>query len=97
MDHRPNSLARSGKGTDSAILQRATTAEAAKESGFNLNTLSWDFRKAFASVSKQIIKLAWCIPTDVVEWIAAPDQDSHLIHLTPHTEVNWHPNNDTPL
>eukprot|EP01041_Mallomonas_annulata_P042118 gene42118-biopygen5466 len=83
-----------GRGTDSALLQRSATAEAA---GFNLYTSSWDFRKAFDSVSKPIIKLAWSrlgVPTDVVEWIATLDQDPHLIHLT---EAHWHPNNNTPL
>eukprot|EP01041_Mallomonas_annulata_P010319 gene10319-biopygen4981 len=42
------------------------------------------FRKAFDSVSKPIIKLAWFrfgVPTDVVEWIVALDQEPHLTHL----------------
>eukprot|EP01041_Mallomonas_annulata_P005593 gene5593-biopygen2689 len=49
-----------GRGTDSALLQRAATAW--------LQPLQ-DFCKAFDSVSKPIIKLAWArlgIPTDVV-------------------------------
>eukprot|EP01041_Mallomonas_annulata_P006564 gene6564-biopygen3163 len=71
-----------GRGTDSALLQRAATTEAAEEADFNLYTSSWNFRKAFDSVSRPIINLAWARlgdPIDFVEWIAALDQDPHLI------------------
>eukprot|EP01041_Mallomonas_annulata_P042133 gene42133-biopygen6397 len=87
-----------GKFTDSALLQRAATAEAADEGGFNLYTSSWDFRKAFDSVSKPIVKLAGFrlgVPTDLVEWIAALDQDPQFIRLTPYIEAHWH--NNSPL
>eukprot|EP01034_Spumella_vulgaris_P036599 gene36599-45138_t len=59
-----------GKGTDSALLQRIAVTEAAQEAALDLYTSSWDFRKAFDSVSKPIIRLAWTrlgVPPDAVE------------------------------
>eukprot|EP01041_Mallomonas_annulata_P007029 gene7029-biopygen3394 len=96
----PPSHRQRGKGTDSALLQRIAVAEAAQESQYDLYTSSGDFRKAFDSASKPIIRLAWTrlgVPPDVVEWIFSLDENPHIIHLTPHSQANWHPNTDEPL
>eukprot|EP01041_Mallomonas_annulata_P009126 gene9126-biopygen4364 len=89
-----------GKGTDSELLQRIAVTEAAQETAFDLYISSWDFRKAFDSVSKPIIRLAWTrfsVPHDVVEWIASLDEQPNIIHLTPHSQTHWTPHPDHPL
>eukprot|EP01036_Dinobryon_divergens_P062056 gene62056-biopygen41823 len=89
-----------GKGTDSALLQRIAVTEAAQEAAFDLYTSSWDFRKAFDSVSKPIIRLAWSrlgVPPDIVEWIASLDEHPNIIHLTPHSQAHWTPHPDHSL
>eukprot|EP01032_Pedospumella_encystans_P017983 gene17983-20484_t len=89
-----------GKGTDSALLQRIAVTEAAQEAALDLYTSSWDFRKAFDSVSKPIIRLAWTrlgVPPDVVEWIASLDEQPNIIHLTPHSQAHWTSHPDHPL
>eukprot|EP01041_Mallomonas_annulata_P042115 gene42115-biopygen5005 len=54
------------RGTDSALLQRAATAEAAEEASFNLYTSSWDFRKAFDSVSASLSPATWAAHMDIL-------------------------------
>ena len=60
------------KGTDSANLQLVNVLETAREELKTVYGSSWDISKAFESVSKSLIRLAWTrlgVPEDIVEWL----------------------------
>ena len=47
-----------------------------------VNGSSWDIRKAFDTLSKPIIRLAWLrqgVPVKVVDWLLALDDDASLV------------------
>ena len=63
--------------------------EIALESAWECKTVvygsSWDISKAFDSVSKDMIRLAWervGVPPPIVEWLIALDADDHTIVRT---------------
>ena len=53
---------------------------------------SWDISKAFDSVSKDMIRLAWervGVPLPIVEWLIALDDDNHTIVRTEWAVAEW--------
>ena len=64
---------RRGRGTYTANLQLQNAMETAWQRRTKLYGSSWDIKKAFDSVSKAIIRLAWTrlgVPPDLIEWLA---------------------------
>ena len=60
------------RGTDSANIQVINTLETAFEEKRTLYGSSWDIRKAFDSVGKWLIRLAWRrlgVPAPLAEWL----------------------------
>ena len=60
----------SGHGTDTANIQLVNVMEEAKMKRLNLYGSSWDMRRAFDSVSKAVIRLAWQrigVPNEIVD------------------------------
>ena len=69
-------------GTDTANIQVINVLEEAKANRSPVYGSSWDMKKAFDSISKPIIRLAWLrvgVPADVVEWLMALDADSSTV------------------
>ena len=71
------------KGTDTATLQLVNILETAHADNQQLFGSSWDIRKAFDTVSKALIRLAWLrlgVPSETVEWLLSLDNDAcHVI------------------
>ena len=54
--------------------------------------MSWDISKAFDSVGKDMIRLAWErveVPPPIVEWLIALDADNHTIVHTEWAVAEW--------
>ena len=80
------------KGTDSASLQLINMLEEAHASGQPLYGSSWDIRKAFDTLSKPIIRLAWLrqgVPAKVVDWLLALDDDASLVVRSDWAQMVW--------
>ncbi len=68
------------------------TLEDAIEKGQPLHTCTWDITKAFDSVSKNVMKLAWTrlgVPDDWVQWIVGMDEKGTTTVRTPHAVDIW--------
>ena len=66
--------------------------EDAIENGQPLHTCTWDITKAFDSVSKNVMKLAWTrlgVPEDWVQWLVGMDEHGTTIVRTPHSIGIW--------
>lgn len=80
------------KDTDSASLQLINMLEEAHASGQPLYGSSWDIRKAFDTLSKPIIRLAWLrqgVPAKVVDWLLALDDDASLVVRSDWAQMIW--------
>jgi len=80
------------RGTDSANLQVINTLETAFEEKRTLYGSSWDIRKAFDSVGKWLIRLAWRrlgVPAPLVEWLILLDLGNHTVVRTGHSFSRW--------
>ena len=70
------------KGTDTANLQIINAIEAAFNDRKSLYGSSWDIKRAFDSVRKSLIRLAWRrlgIPPDIAEWLVLLDLDRQTV------------------
>ena len=59
-------------GADTALLQLINAIEEAIESDTTLYYTAWDFKAAFDSPTKNLLRLSWTrlgIPPDIVEWL----------------------------
>ena len=55
-------------------------------------TCTWDITKAFDSVSKNVMKLAWTrlgVPEDWVQWLVGMDENGTTTVRTPHSIGIW--------
>ena len=79
-------------GTDTANLQLVNVLEEAKTKRLNLYGSSWDMAKAFDSVSKPIIRLAWSrlgVSPDIVDWLVRIDEDSRTVVRSSWASGQW--------
>eukprot|EP01042_Synura_sphagnicola_P036637 gene36637-biopygen15123 len=80
------------RGTDSANLQVINTLETAFDEERTLYGSSWDIKKAFDSVGKWLIKLAWKrlgIPNALVDWLILLDLENHTVVRSGHAFSCW--------
>jgi len=81
-----------GRNTMTASTLFINTLEDAIEKGQPLHTCTWDITKAFDSVSKNVMKLAWTrlgVPDDWVQWIVGMDEKGTTTVRTPHAVDIW--------
>ena len=79
-------------GTATASLLHIDSIEAAHEAGIHLHRSSWDKSRAFDSVSKNLMRLAWHrhgVPDDIIEYLVELDIDGPTIARTPHAATAW--------
>ena len=80
------------RGTDSANLQVVNTLETAFAERRSLYGSSWDIRKAFDSVGKWLIRLAWRrlgVPEPLANWLILLDLNNHTVVRTGHSFSCW--------
>ena len=71
---------------DEAVLEVLNTLETACEAKSDLFMSSWDIRRAFDRVPKQLLIFAWIrlgIPVDVAEYLVSIDTNGHTVVRTP--------------
>ena len=71
---------------DEAVLEVLNTLETACEAKSDLFMSSWDIRRAFDRVPKQLLIFAWIrlgIPVDVAEYLVSIDSNGHTVVRTP--------------
>jgi hypothetical protein len=81
-----------GRNTMTASMLFINSLEDAIENGQPLHTCTWDITKAFDSVSKNVMKLAWTrlgVPEDWVQWLVGMDEHGTTIVRTPHSIGIW--------
>ena len=81
-----------GRSTMTASTLFINTLEDAIEKGQPLHTCTWDITKAFDSVSKNVMKLAWTrlgVPDDWVQWLVGMDEKGTTTVRTPHAIDIW--------
>ena len=82
----------SGRGTNSASLIFINLVESAKDLNTVSHRTSYDMSRAFDSVSKNIMRIAWHrlgVPPDVIEWLVELDTDGVTIVRSPFALANW--------
>ena len=75
-----------------ASLMFINAIEEAVEKDEPLHVSSWDITRAFDSVSKNIIRLAWSrlgVPASWVQWLVGLDERGTLVVRTPHAIRVW--------
>ena len=74
-----------------ASLLHINLLEDAMDRNNELHTTSYDLSKAFDSVSKNLMKIAWRrlgVPKDVAEWLVEMDINGATIVRTPQTWIS---------
>ena len=77
---------RPGRGTESAILQLTNLLSHSHEEGTALYSTFWDISRAFDSVSKPVLKAAWCrlgVPQRDADWFVGMDMGGGVIPRSP--------------
>ena len=75
------------RSTSDALLTLRNVIEEAHVMEQPLYVSSWDIKKAFDSVSKPLLIMAWVrmgVPADIATWIVALDNDGKTVVRTPH-------------
>ena len=75
-----------------ASLLHLNLLEDAWDSGKPLHSTSWDMSKAFDSVSKNMMRIAWRrvgVPLDVTEWLVQLDENGTTVVRTPFAVEQW--------
>jgi hypothetical protein len=73
---------RKNRGTHTANLQLKNALETAWQHKKKIYGSSWDIAKAFDSVSRPLIQLAWDrigVPTPIIDWLMELDSDNHTL------------------
>ena len=81
-----------GRSTTTASMIHINALEDAKELDQDLHRTSYDLKKAFDSVSKSLILLAWQrlgVPVEVARWLTAMDIGGTTIIKTPYAQAVW--------
>ena len=74
------------RGTHTATLESINVIEQAQESHSDIFSTSWDIRRAFDSVSKNLQKIANArlgVPYDIIDYIVDIDDESQTYILSP--------------
>jgi hypothetical protein len=74
------------RGTDSAIVEVLNALEAAKEAKSPICMSSWDKKRAFDSVAKQVLVFSWIrlgVPVCLAQYIVAMDDGGHSVVRSP--------------
>jgi hypothetical protein len=90
-----NQHCRPENGTDAALLTLRATLEKAQNTKEHIKITSWDMKKAFDSVSKPNLMMAWMrqgVPRDVAQWIVNLDTDGLTLIRTPIAKAEWKAN-----
>jgi hypothetical protein len=82
-----------GRSMEEAVLEAMNSLESAKEWRTDLYISSWDIKRAFDRVPKQLLIYSWIrlgVPTDVAEYLVGIDMGGHTVVRTPHAQkVFW--------
>ena len=65
-----------GHGVDSLFIQLLSILEEAEEKEFNIDFASWDQKKAFGSIGKNLQYLGWRwvgVQPEIAKWLASLD------------------------
>ena len=79
-------------GTSTASILHIDTIEAAREANQHLHRSSWDKSKAFDSVSKNLMRIAWHrhgVPLEIFQYMVNMDIDGPTVVRTPHAAAAW--------
>jgi exonuclease III len=80
---------RNKRSCEGPTLQVLNAQEEAEESGTELHGSSWDIRRAFDSVPKEVLVMSWerlGVPSVVANYIVDLDRDCLTVPLTPHAQ-----------
>ena len=87
----PNQHAgRSFRGTHTATLETINIIEQAQESHADMYSTSWDIKRAFDSVSKNLQKIAYArlgVPSEIIDYIIDIDDNSQTFIRSPQTSA----------
>ena len=75
-----------------ASLMFINMLEEALEKGEELHTFSWDITRAFDSVSKNVMRMAWTrlgLPKEWANWLVQLDEQGMTAVRTPHAVKTW--------
>ena len=81
-----------GKSMDEAVLEVMNTMETAKEMQCDLYMSSWDIKRAFDRVPKQLLIFGWVrlgVPPDVDEYLVNIDRGGKTVVRTPHAQDTY--------
>ena len=79
-------------GTSTASILHIDSIDAAQEANQHLHRSSWDKSRAFDSVSKTLMRIAWYrygVPEDVIDYLVDMDIDGPIVARTPHAAATW--------
>ena len=91
---------RKRNGTETAILRLVDRIEKAWASDEDVHIVSWDIRRAFDSIPKNLVRLAWCrlgVPLAVVDWLYDLDHGGLTFPWTPHLMANMYTHSHAKL
>jgi hypothetical protein len=80
------------KSTENAILQFRNVLEEARESCTDVYLSSWDIRRAFDRIPKQLLLLGWMrlgVPQDIADYLVSIDIDGVTMVRTPLAQQTW--------
>jgi hypothetical protein len=82
------------QGTDTAILKLINALEGTREGDSPRFCTLWDVRKAFNSVPRNLLRLAWArlgVSPSIVKWLTGLDEDGLTFVKTPHMSNRLEP------
>ena len=82
----------SGRSTMTASTLFINMLEDAIERGRPLHTCTWDITRAFDSVSKNVMRIAWSrlgVPDILLQWLVGMDEGGMTVVRTPHAVSTW--------
>lgn len=82
------------QGTDTAIIKLINALEGTREGETPRFCTLWDVRKAFDSVPRNLLRLAWSrlgVPGQVVQWLTGLDEDGLTFVKSPHMSERLEP------
>jgi hypothetical protein len=82
------------QGTDTALLRILDALEDARENNTEVRLTLWDLRRAFDSVSRNFLRMAWTrlgVPDDCVTWLTGLDEGGKTYVSSPHLFNNLEP------
>ena len=80
------------RGTYTAMLQHLNLVEDVIEYGLPLHSETWDMHKAFDSVFKNLMRMAWHragVPLDIAQWLTEIDINGVTVIISNHALNTW--------